>query len=411
MAILLAGCTLLAGILGQCIIFDYSVQEIVTSIEVRRSLNRNPVRKGTILQVTSTISFKGSSRMHVEIIDQLPPKTILVDGVTSVSTKPDASPQTHRFNYRLIPLVHGSQAFSGISVTLMNRFFTSTILLTRKRDREPVLSVLPKGLFATQVSDLSEGSRDNRKASVLSGTDIHSLREYHIGDDLRHVDWKISAKYTKLMIRKHTGLMSHPPLVIIDLPWRGAPYPEKEFSQMISEVIGMVKHSIETYQYVSVLLITGPNILHLIREEKNLSRCISEIREWMHPAERLVHFYHMPDRSDLRLHVRSIENDIHPTADPKILTFFELLRNRYLGVLQYQKAPAFSGQVARAITQIQLTEAYLFSLGCGDTSHIRHVIRPLKAQKIRVHLRIISSMRAGTSEMWDHSADTQREHS
>lgn len=407
MAILLAGGTLITGILGQYLIFDHHVREIVTSVEIRRSLSRNPVRKGTVLQVVSIITFRGSLRMHVQIFDLLPPNTILVDGVTTVTTSPDPSPQTQQCSYRIIPLIHGTQQFSGVSVSVRNLFFEDTIKLTRESDREPVLSVVPTGSFAAPASELSDGTRDNRTVSVWKGVDVHSLREYYIGDDLRHVDWKISAKYDKIFIRKYSGLMSHPPLIIIDLPWSGAPYPEKEFNRMISEVTGMVRHTVQTYQYVSVLLISGPNILHLIREEKNISRCISELREWMHPAERSVHFYHMPDRSDLRSHVRNIENALQQTTESRTQAFYELLRDRYLSILQYQRAPAFSGQVARTLSQLLMTEAYLFSLGCGDSSHIRHVVRPLKIQKIRVHIRIMDATRSGKSAIRDYPADTR----
>lgn len=402
MAVLLAGGTLIAGILGQYLVFDRRLQEIVTSVEIRRSPGRNPVRKGTPVPVVSMITFRGSSRMHVQIADLLPPDTILADGITTVTTRPDPSLQTHRCSYRIIPVSHGSKQFAGISVTVRNLFFEDSVQLTRERDRDPVLVVLPTGLFAAPVSELSDGTRDNRKVSVRSGADIHSLREYCIGDDLRHVDWKISAKYDKLVIRKYAGVMSHPPLVIIDLPWNGAPYPEKEFNRMVSEATGMVRHTIETYQYVSVLIISGPNILHLIREEKNIPRCFAELREWMHPADRFVHFYHMPDRSDLRSHVREIENAAEQTTDTQMQAFYELLRNRYLSVLQFQRAPVFSGQVARTLSQLLMTDAYLFSLGCGDTSHIRHIVRPLQSRMIRVHLRIVDATHAGNYSTRDY---------
>lgn len=275
----------------------------------------------------------------------------------------------------------------------------------------PILSVLPTGLFAAPESELSEGTRDNRKKSVRSGFDIHSLREYCPGDDLRHVDWKTSAKYNKLFIRKYTALMNHPPLIIIDLPWSGAPFPEMEFNRMVSEAAGIVKHTLEKYQQVSVLIISGPNILHLIREEKNISRCMSELQEWMHPAERLVHFYHMPDRSDLRSHVRDSENALRQAENLPENEFFEIMRDRYLSILQYQRSPAFSGQVARTLSRLLMTEAYIFSLGCGDNSHIRHVERPLKSQNIRVHVRIMDSARPGKSGLQDNPEAAPEVHS
>ena len=162
---------------------------------------------------------------------------------------------------------------------------------------------------------------------------------------------------------------------------------------MITEVTGMVSHTLETFQRISVLFISGPNVLHLIREEKNPTRCLMELREWMHPAERPVHFYHMADRSDLRAQVRAIEKALSEATDAKVQEYCELVRDRYLSVLQYQRNPAFAGQVARTLSQILMTEVVVFSLGCGDTSHLRHIVRPLQTQHTRVHVRIIGAAR------------------
>ena len=350
LAILFAGGTLIAGILGQYLIFDRQVRDIVRSVKIQRSVSRNPVRKGTILQVDSGITVKGPDPDAGTDHRSYPLKCTACRRRYHHYGNPGSFIQDLPVQLPNHSPRSWTQDFSGVSVSVRNLFFEDTIPLTRESDREPVLSVLPTGLFAAPVSEVAEGTRDNRKVSAWSGLDIHSLREYCDGDDLRHVDWKISAKYSKIFIRKYTAPMSHPPLVIVDLPWSGAPYPEKEFSRMTSEVTGMVRHTIETYQHVSVLLISGPNILHLIREEKNIPRCILELREWMHPAERPVHFYHMPDRLDIRSHVRDSENASLQTPDPRLQAFYLSLRDRYLSILQFQRAPVFSGQVARAVS-------------------------------------------------------------
>jgi uncharacterized protein (DUF58 family) len=411
MGILLAGGTLIAAILGQYLFFDQQVREIISSVEIQRSLSRNPVRKGTTIQVTFSIMVRGLSKFPIEVTDQLPLNTILSGGETTLMIIPDPTPRTYQCRYQIVPLVHGTRPFRGTSVTLRNIFFEDTILLARKHDKEPALEILPTAVFAMPISELAEGSRDNRKASVFHGTDIHSVREYAAGDDLRHADWKLSAKYDKIFIRKYTAQLSHPPLIIVDLPWNGAPFPEKEFNRMIAEVLGMIRSTIEAYQHVSVLLISGPNILHLIREERNITGCIAELRDWIHPAERPVHFYNMPDRSDLRSHIRESENTLQQMTDSPEQNFHLHLRNLYLNTLQNYRTPVFSVQVSRALSQIQVTEAYFFSLGCGDSSHIRHVVRPLRSQKIRVHMRIIDSASPGTSSVQNDPADAGRSRS
>jgi uncharacterized protein (DUF58 family) len=392
LSILLAAAILAAGIAGQYVLFGYRMREMVSSIQFHRTLSRDQVRRGMAVDVTTTVAFQVPPRMKVKISDLYPSQTNFVNGVTEITAWTDPAVQSCTFNYTIVPVIHGSHPFSGIRVDLRDLFFEDTMTLSRESDCRPVLLVQPTGLFAPPNSDMGDGMLDLRKSSTWSGADVHSLRDYVVGDDLRHVDWKVSAKYEKLVIRKYTAPMSHPPLVIVDIPWNGSPYPEKAFNQMIAEVTGMVRHTLQTYQQVSVLMISGPNIIHLIREERSLPRCLSDLREWMHPAERPVHFYHTPDRSDLRSHIRVIENILPDETDPLKITFFEQLRNRYERVLENMRNPAFTGQVARALAQIAFSEAYLFSLECGDTSHIRHVVRPLRARNIIVHTRMIHAL-------------------
>ncbi|HPS23894.1 MAG TPA: DUF58 domain-containing protein [Methanoregulaceae archaeon] len=389
MAILLAGGTLGAAVLGRSLIFDHRMREIISSVSIQRSLSKNSVRNGTPVSVSSEIVFQGSSWLQIEISDLLPPNTQLIEGNATVISSREPGEQTKTCTYRIVPLIHGTPAFSGISVSVRDPFFEGSITMTRPEDCEPVLSVLPSGLFTPLPSESSDGTRDSRRMSTWSGSDIHSLREYQTGDDLRHADWKVSAKYGKIFIRRYSLPTSLPPFIIVDLPEYGEPYPEKEFDRMIAEVTGLVRHTIETFQKVSVLIISGPNIIHLIREEKNLSRCMSWLQEGLHPAHRPVHFYHMQDRTDLRSHLRDVEHALALDDDTPAQVFFSVLQDRFIRTLQYHRASAFSGQVARTISPFQMSDAFLFSLGCSDTSHIRQIVRPLQSQHIRVHIRII----------------------
>lgn len=392
-ALLFAGSTLVIAVLGQYLVFDKEIREIASSVHCQRALSRNMVRRGTSLLVTTRITLRGMSRIHGTIEELPPQKTLLMEGETMMTISPGSTEQTSQFRYRIIPLIHGNLPFSGITLTLRNLFFTETVHLSRKDETEPVLSVLPAGLFQTPSSDSLDGTRDNRKASILSTVDIHSLREYQPGDDLRHVDWKVSAKYNKLYIRKFSTPTSFPPLLIVDLPWCGAPYPEKAFGKMISEVTGMVTDTLQSFQHISILFISGPNIIHLIREEKNPAHCLAELKEWMHPVERAVHFYHMPDRNDLRTMIRHCTDAGTGAQDPRVRTVLELMKDRYTGILYCQRNPAFAGQITRTLSQLLLNNAYLFTLGCGDTSHIRHVVRPLRTCQIQVTVRIIDETR------------------
>ncbi len=157
---------------------------------------------------------------------------------------------------------------------------------------------------------------------------------------------------------------------------------------MVAAVAGQVEHSTTKNHYSTVLLISGPNLLHVIVEEKDLQRSLSELREWMHPVERTAHFYRMTDRSDLRRRIRALEIPSDRTPDPSLEKFLGSLKKQYLSSLEAQQTPAFNSQIARTFSTLTVDEVYLFSLFTGDASHLHQLIRQAKTMKLRVHVRV-----------------------
>jgi uncharacterized protein (DUF58 family) len=277
--------------------------------------------------------------------------------------------------------------FSGIRFAAQDYFFEESIALSAELFRGPVLSVQPRGLFEPSGRGLTAETREIEKMALLSGLGVRAMREYYAGDDLRRIDWKLTAKHNKLFVREYAGVVNLPPLVVVDLPWRGAPYPPDAFERMVAAVAGLVEHSTKMYQYATVLLISGPNILHLIIEEKDLQRSISALREWMHPVERTAHFYRMADRSDLRTRIRALDARSGRTADPSTQKFLDSLKKQYHNSLGAQQTHVFNAQLSRALSPLTADEVYVFSLFTGDASHLVQLVRQAKAAKLRVHVR------------------------
>ncbi len=326
--------------------------------------------------------------MEARIQEELPPAVMVQDGVTSFTAGPAPSPVTQKMQYRITPAVHGEFLFMGISLLARDRFFENDISLSADRFSGPTLFVQPTGLFEPVSRRITAETREIEKMSVLSGFGIRALREYYAGDDMRRIDWKQSAKHDKIFVREYMGVMNLPPLLIVDIPWRSDVFSGSDFDRMVAAVAGLAEYSVRNYQYVSVLLISGPNILHFIDEEKDLERCMTGLRRWMHPVERVTHLYRMPDRSDLRAEIRNIDGLVFEDTDPAEARFLPLLRRCYQTGLQEQQVLTFTGQVIRTISPLAIDEIYLFSLGCGDISHIRQIVRQARALKLRMHIRL-----------------------
>jgi len=388
MVLLLAGGSLLCGLTGQYLLFDHRFRAIVASLEVQRVPERSQVRKGITLRVSTNVTITVPHPMSAKIIEQIPTQVVVQDGNTEIDLGSDLAEQNCQFRYRITPVVHGNVKFPGLVLSVRNAFFEESIDLTSDLFSGPELVIQPVGFFEPASRRSSAESREVEKLKVVSGFGIRALREYYAGDDFRRIDWKVSAKHNKLFVREYTGMVTMPPLLIVDLPWRGAPYPEQDLNRMVSAVTGMAEHSIRSFQYVSILIISGPNILHVTLQEKDLQQGIAVIREWMHPVERPVHQYRTPDRADIRGAVRHLESVMIQGSTPSVNVFSAALRKNYLGMLAHMQAPAFAGQVARTLASLDIDEIYLFTLGCGDLSHIRQVIRQAKIAQLAIHTRI-----------------------
>lgn len=407
-AVLLAGCTLAGGILGQYILFSRRIRETAASVRIQRSAERTLVRKGTTLRMNTLITLQVPPRIHAEITEQLPPGAALQDGIISLVTKPDTRPQDHHLSYRITPLVHGTLQFTGVTIDVRNLFFTTRIDLSAEPFSGPSLLVQPVGFFESSLRRSTIESREIEKMSVVSGFGIRALREYYAGDDIRAIDWKHSAKYDKLYVREYTGVINLPPLLIVDLPWNGSPVSEPDFNRFAAAVAGMAEYSVKTFQYVSILLVSGPNILQYIGEEKDIQRCMSALRDWMHPVARTVHLYHVHDRADLRGQIRKLDEELALDGNIQDRAFCTALRKHCLNALQHQRNPAFYGQLARTISPLTIDDLFIFSMGTGDISHIRMMIRQARGMKVKVHLRVpdTGALSSGSSGWSRLGADT-----
>ena len=398
MAVLLAAALLLCGLIGMYIHFDRRFREIVLSAGVERSLERTQVRKGATLQVVTSVTVRVPPGMEITVRENLAPQIAVQDGITSFTAGPGTGTVVQKLTYRITPVVHGEFAFPGIVLSAKDRFFATDITLSSGPFSGPSLFVQPTGLFEAGSRRITAETREIEKMGVLSGFGIRALREYYAGDDMRKIDWKQTAKHNKIFVREYTGMMNLPPFLIVDLPWRGDQVSESDFNRMVAAVAGLAEHAIKNFQYVSVLLISGPNILSFMAEEKDLERCMTTLRRWMHPVERIHHLYRMSDRSDLRARIRAIDTILSEEPGPADARFLALLRKNYQAGQQEQRMLAFTGQFIRTIGQITADEIYVFSLGYGDTSHIRQLVRQARTMKILVHVRLPEQKEPGSWE-------------
>jgi uncharacterized protein (DUF58 family) len=105
------------------------------------------------------------------------------------------------------------QTFSERGHVLVTGFEISTRfpfgffrLRRRLRARDVEIVVYPKLEVASDelhLLPIDAGQMPSRRSGA--GTDLHSLREYQPQDDMRHIDWKATARQRRLMVREFTA--------------------------------------------------------------------------------------------------------------------------------------------------------------------------------------------------------------
>ncbi len=78
------------------------------------------------------------------------------------------------------------------------------LVVRRARDGESVVSPKPAALSdELHLLPIDAGSREAERRGA--GHELHSLREYQPRDDVRHIDWKATARQRRLIVREFTA--------------------------------------------------------------------------------------------------------------------------------------------------------------------------------------------------------------
>jgi uncharacterized protein (DUF58 family) len=372
----------------QAYLFDREFRRLAGSVRLERTADRTLVRRGAIIGFVTAISLECPRRMEVCITELLPDLVALLEGEISVTVTEPGPHHDLRLAYRVAAVAHGTFRVRGLILRASNRFFENRMEMTADRFRGPDLLVQPRGSFDAPSNRGTLGTREIERVSAITGYGIRSLRDYLAGDDPRRIDWKLSAKHDKLLVREYSAEVGQFPLLVVDLPRRDTGYSEDEFQKMVTMVAGMAENSIREHNRVSVLFISGSNILHFIENEKNVSQCMSGLREWLHPAEQTDFLYRFTDRNELRAQVRKIDTFGQTGNDSRNEQFFSCISRVLSSAIQNQGTPAFAGMIVRTLAGLTVNDVYIFSLLTGDTSHIRLIVRLLRSGSREIHLRV-----------------------
>lgn len=167
---------------------------------------------------TITINLKNNYffKVYCEIIDETPFQFQLRDFKIKTNVLPKKSVQLH---YNLKPLERGEYHFGDLNV-----YASSKLKLVAKRftfDSDVMVKTYPsfKQLKRFEMLNINKNSIEfglRKMRRIGHSMEFEQIKEYVLGDDLRTINWKATAKTNNLMVNLYQDEKSQPVYSLID---------------------------------------------------------------------------------------------------------------------------------------------------------------------------------------------------
>lgn len=123
------------------------------------------------------------------------------------------------FHYRVRPIERGDALFEGVQVRVhapLRLWWQSRVAGPAQTVRVyPNFAPLTRfALFSAEQASRLMGAHLKRRRG--EGTDFHQMREYRVGDSLRQIDWKATARARKLISREYQDEKNQQLVMLLD---------------------------------------------------------------------------------------------------------------------------------------------------------------------------------------------------
>ena len=154
-------------------------------------------------RIKQVIRNQSSSHLNLHAHDHYPASFKIENLPDAFTLAPNESVE---LQYRVKPLARGDYNFSGTDILRrspwnlwLRRFFYENEQSVRVF---PNFASISKYILLATDNRLSQlGIKKKQRRG--EGSDFHQLREYHIGDSLKQIDWKASSRLNKLISKEY----------------------------------------------------------------------------------------------------------------------------------------------------------------------------------------------------------------
>jgi uncharacterized protein (DUF58 family) len=199
------------------VLADFALAPGPAALAVRRRVE--PVlSSGVPNPVTLELEARGGAGRHLQgEVRDVPPAGMASTGhrfrFALTPVRPAAS-----FRYRLTPPVRGDAAFGDVHVRLEGPLGLCARQL--RIEAAEAVKVYPDLTALTRTAlELVHAAQDVAVRPMRrpdEGREFESLREYREGDDYRTIDWKVSARRARTVVRVHQPERDQPVMLLVD---------------------------------------------------------------------------------------------------------------------------------------------------------------------------------------------------
>nr|MDO8114062.1 DUF58 domain-containing protein [Candidatus Sigynarchaeota archaeon] len=217
--LIILGAFLILGSQVSSPFFDLNIN--IDDLKVSRSMDKTKIFQDDFLHVTVEIKNTGNKRFDfVEIKDVYPVEYFnCVIGEPVISTRIDPK-RSVRFSYVLKPKIRGEFFLGPIEIDVKDRLEFNDEKREVPDSYTPLLVYPPYGdlrkLDALRGRSLGKMFGAHRSVQVGTGSEFHGIREYQFGDEFRKINWKATARFSRIMVREMEQEKNINVLVVID---------------------------------------------------------------------------------------------------------------------------------------------------------------------------------------------------
>lgn len=380
---LIGGMVMVLGAAAQAVAFAHTLGFCEHQIQLERTVTPRILRQGSYLEVTTVIHARVPAGFSLQIQENSPAGSAVVRGENGGSlTGPVEGSVTLRYTLRM--LARGELPFRGITMTLSNPYYRAHLRISGDRFTDPILTVQPALAFAIEQPLAVTGSREIDRFRAISGQGIRAFRSFRTGDDVRAIDWKLSAKYGRLMLREYMGRASGLPFFVLDLPPALEPAGAAGYERLLASLTAGIESTLREYRRTDLLILSGGRVLRSLSPLHDI-RVWYRLQHQLVPGDSYLPLFRFRDLPSIHSFQQRVERSALNRGDDE-RRFLSRIGHLLSASITRRPRTLLEQQILAVLRQTGERDVMIYSMLSADQSNLHQLISVARSLRLKVHL-------------------------